>query len=147
MTRWIPILCVAAAAACGEWTPRPAHLSLGEDACAHCRMTILSMKTAAQIVSPGREPVLFDELGCLRDYLGITDLPDDAVVFVADHRTRTWVDARGAVFTRTAEPTPMASGLLAHADAASRDGDPSALGGTALAVDQILISPPGKAAR
>ena len=76
----------------------------------------------------------FDELGCLRDYLGGHATPADAVVYVADHRTGEWVTARTAVFTKTATSTPMGSGLLAHADAASRDADPAAAGGSAVVV-------------
>ena len=57
------------------------------------------------------------------------------MVFVADHRTGEWVDARRAVFTRTSIDTPMASGLVAHADAASRDADPAAAGGQPFTLD------------
>ena len=49
---------------------RPADgIALGQDACAHCRMVIVSQATAAQIAAPGEEPRFFDEIGCLRDYL------------------------------------------------------------------------------
>lgn len=131
------VLCVLAAA-CASGTLRPAHIRLGEDACAHCRMTVVSDKTAAQIVAPGAEPLIFDELGCLRDSLVERPLGGDAVVFVVDHRTGAWSDARHAVFTRTSEHTPMGSGLVAHTDAASRDADPSAWHGAPVTADFIL---------
>jgi copper chaperone NosL len=115
--------------ACGD-SGRPVEIAIGEDACAYCRMTVISTRTAAQIVSRSAEPVIFDEIACLRDYLAATPAPDDALVLVADHRTGAWVNAGTAIFTRTSESTPMASGLLAHADAASRDADPAARGGT-----------------
>jgi copper chaperone NosL len=124
----VAALCVGAMA-CGG-TARPVEIAIGQDACAHCRMTLVSTRTAAQIVSRSGEPVVFDDIGCLRDYLAATPAAPDARAFVADHRTGAWVDAAAAVFTRTAEPTPMASGLVAHADAASRDADPAARGGT-----------------
>jgi hypothetical protein len=58
---------------------------------------------------------------------------------VADHRTGEWVDASRAVFTRTpAVQTPMASGLIAHADAASRDRDNAAAGGSDVSPAAIL---------
>jgi copper chaperone NosL len=126
--RWLPLLAVAAAACSGG--TGPVEIALGSDACASCRMTILSQSTAAQIVGAGRDPVLFDELGCLRDYLAAAPLADDARVYVADHASGAWVAAASAVFTRTGVQTPMGSGLLAHADAASRDRDPAARGGT-----------------
>jgi copper chaperone NosL len=97
-------------------------------------MSVVSHATAAQIARRGDEPLFFDEFGCLRDYLGSHATPGDAVVYVADHRTGEWVNARAAVFTKTSTSTPMGSGLLAHADAASRDADPAAAGGSAAAV-------------
>lgn len=129
MTKWV-VTAALVVSACAGGPPAPAGVGLGEDACAACRMTIVSRTTAAQIVRAGDEPVLFDDLGCLRDHLSQRPLPGDAVVYVADHRTGEWVNARAAVFTRTTTSTPMASGLLAHADAASRDADPAAAGGS-----------------
>jgi copper chaperone NosL len=142
MTRALLVACVAISA-CAAGTVGPANIRLGEDACAHCRMTVVSDKTAAQIVAPGAEPLIFDEPGCLRDFLSERALGEDAVVFVADHRTGAWIDARQAVFTRTSERTPMGSGLIAHADAASRDADAAALHGAPVTAGFIL-QPPAK---
>jgi copper chaperone NosL len=135
----------AIVSACTPGRPQAEPLRIGEDACAHCRMTIVSIDTAAQIVEPGAEPIMFDEIGCLQQFLAGTSLSDRAVVFVADHRSHEWVDARSAVFTRTSVPTPMSSGLLAHAGLASRDADPAAHGGTPIAVDAVLGSQAGGA--
>jgi copper chaperone NosL len=133
MTRSI-LLAALVAGACASGPAPPAKVALGQDACAHCRMTLVSQSTAAQIARRGDDPVFFDDFGCLRDYLGSHATPGDAVVYVAGHRTSDWVNARSAVFTRTSTATPMGSGLLAHADAASRDADPAAAGGSAAAV-------------
>jgi len=94
-------------------------------------MMVSDVRVAAQIVAPGEEPLFFDDIGCLRDYLASTSAAADAVVYVADHRTGAWVDATQAVFTRSATiETPMGSGIIAHADAASRDADDAARGGS-----------------
>jgi len=143
MTRYLLAACLSISA-CAAGTLRPANIRLGEDACAHCRMTVVSDKTAAQSVAPGAEPLIFDDLGCLRDYVSETPLGDAAVVFVVDHRTGAWLDARQAVFTRTSEQTPMGSGLVAHADAASRDADPASLHGAPVTADFILQPAKGK---
>lgn len=140
MTRWI-LIAALMVSSCRGGPAAPADIAMGQDACAHCRMAIVSRSTAAQIVRPGDEPVFFDEVGCLRDYLLRTALPGDAVVYVADHRTGEWVNAHDAIFTQTSTSTPMASGLLAHADAASRKADPSAAGGGATTASLILGSP------
>lgn len=140
MTRWLFLTLMCIAAACAGGPTGPATIELGQDACAHCRMTIVSNTTAAQIVAPGEEPRFFDELGCLRDYLAGNIVASDGSVYVADHRTQEWVDARTAVFTATSTPTPMASGFLAHGNAASRDADPAARGGRPIAAATILGS-------
>jgi copper chaperone NosL len=136
-SRWV-LMAALMLAACSTGAPAPAEIRLGEDACAHCRMTIISLATAAQIVAPGAEPLLFDELGCLRDSVADQPLDPDAMVFVADHRTSEWIEARQATFTRTRAPTPMGSGLLAHASAERRDADPDALHGSPVTVESIL---------
>jgi hypothetical protein len=101
-------------------------------------MTIVSTATAAQIVAPGEEAVLFDDFGCLRDFVARAGLSADALVVVADHRTGEWVDGRTAVFTKTVLDTPMGSGLVAHATAASRDLDAAASRGTTVPVRSVL---------
>lgn len=143
MMRRLIITCIAgfAAIACADGAARPVDIAMNSDACAHCRMTIVSKTTAAEIVAPGEEPRFFDEVGCLRDYLAHTTIPPDAAVFVADHRTGAWVDARTAVFARTSVSTPMVSGLLAYADAGSRDADPAARGGAPIEVATVLGAP------
>ena len=131
------IVCVLLSG-CAAGAATPAAIRLGEDACGYCRMTIVSTDTVAQIVSPGAEPIMIDDIGCLQDFLAGTPLGEGAVVFVADHRTHEWIEAGRAVFTRTSVPTPMSSGLLAHADPASRDADPAARGGTPIAASAVF---------
>jgi copper chaperone NosL len=114
-----------AAGCAGSGVPGPVGIDLGRDACRHCRMAIVSKATAAEIVAPGEEPLLFDDIGCLRD-------------FVTDHRSGEWIDARHAVFTRTSLQTPMGSGIVAHADTASRDQEPAARSGSVVSAGSIL---------
>ena len=137
MIRWL-LLAGLTMNACTATALRPADVRVGEDACAHCRMTIISLNTAAQVAAPRAEPLLFDELGCLRDYLAEKPLDRDAIVFVADHRTGEWIAASQAIFTRARAATPMGSGLLAHASAEGRDQDPEARHGLPVTVDSII---------
>ena len=135
--RIIALACVVSMG-CAAAALAPAAVRLNEDACAHCRMTLVSTRTAAQIVESGEEPLIFDELGCLRDYLAEHSLSAAARVYVADHRTGAWVEASSAVFTQTTLATPMSSGLIAHADAASRDADAAARGGDVVPTSSVL---------
>jgi copper chaperone NosL len=102
-------------------------------------MIVSDPRLAAQIVTPAEEPRVFDDLGCLRDYLTASPIARDAVVYVADHHTGDWVRASDAVFTRVAgATTPMGSHLLAHASAASRDADPQARGGEPIELSAVV---------
>lgn len=126
-------------AACSRGEPAPAALDPLTEACASCRMAVSDPRSAAQLVAPGEEPRFFDDIGCLRGYLAASPPPRGAVAFVADHRTGAWVRADRAVYTlQPAAETPMGSHLLAHSDAASREADPAARGGRALAYGEVF---------
>jgi copper chaperone NosL len=103
-------------------------------------MAVSDVRFAAQLAAPGEEPRFFDDVGCLRDYLKSRPrLPGGTVAFVADHRSRAWVRAAAALFTRNESlQTPMASHLVAHASEASRAADPAAAGGTPVGVADLF---------
>jgi copper chaperone NosL len=132
------ILLLGACAPSGP--PPPAPLDTANEACRHCRMMVSDARFAAQLVAPGEEPLFFDDVGCLRDFLH--ENPEKAAGFtayVADHRTRAWIREDRAVYTRVAGlATPMNSHLIAHADAASRAADPDAAGGTPLTAREVF---------
>jgi copper chaperone NosL len=135
------------AAACASGPPAPAVLDTRNDACAWCRMAVSEARFAAQLVAPSEEPRFFDDVGCLGHFLAAQKtLPANAVAYVADHRTRAWVRAGAAVYTHVAAlSTPMGSHLVAHADAASRDADADARGGTPRTLAEVFGAggPPG----
>ncbi len=125
------LLLIAAVFFCGcrGGTPEPAALDTRNEACASCRMTVSDARFASQLLAPGELPRFFDDLGCLAAWLKGHEASRGAVVFVADHRTKAWVRADRAVYTRvTGLETPMSSHLVAHADAGSRDRDEEGAG-------------------
>jgi len=101
-------------------------------------MPVSDARLAAQIVAPGEEPGFFDDIGCLRDYLARSPARPGSVAYVADHRTKGWTRAWAAVYTRSRLETPMGSHWIAHADAASRDADAAAAGGTPVTAREIF---------
>lgn len=130
------------AAGCGESDSEPAALG-AQEACAACRMAVSDAGLASQIVAAGELPLFFDDLGCLTGFLKKGRVPEGAVVFVADHRTRAWVRADRAVYTRVPTlATPMGSHLVAHASASSRDEDAAARKGAPVGY-QELFGPAG----
>jgi copper chaperone NosL len=131
---------VALGAACGATTPQPATLDPTHEQCRQCRMVVSDSRFASQIVAPYEEPRFFDDLGCLSNYLrDARDVPRGAVVYVADHRTREWVRATQAVYTRVdGLSAPMGSHIVAHASVVSRDADSAAAHGTALEIGDVF---------
>ena len=127
--RRLPAIALLLAAACAAGPLRPDALDTRNDVCASCRMPVSDASLAAQLVARGEETRFFDDIGCARDFLSFHPRPAVSALFVADHRTRAWVPAEKAVYTRARIETPMGSRLIAHADAASRDSDPAAAGG------------------
>jgi copper chaperone NosL len=143
----ITLASVAGAAACRSAGRGPVPLDAGHVNCAYCRMGVTDRRFASQVLVPGDDPRFFDDLGCLGHFLADTaDLPAGTRVYVADHRTRTWVAADRAIYTRVESlSASMGSHVIAHesneslrADAAATDGTPvdagDVLGKRALAV-------------
>jgi copper chaperone NosL len=129
MTRLTVFALALAASACATTgVPKPVSLAAGQEACRSCRMTISSTRTAAQVVAPNEEPLFFDDIGCLCDYLREHRLTSPrAAAYVVDHRNGQWIAARQATYVRVATvDTPMGSHVLAFVDAASRDAEPAA---------------------
>ena len=134
-------------ASCAGGLPEPVAIDTRNDTCAWCRMAVSDPRFAAQVVAPSEEPKLFDDLGCLKDWLkGGAKPASGAIAYVADHRTRAWVRAVDAVYARVPQlSTPMGSGLVAWSDEASRAADPDAAGGTTVTIAEIFgaTPPPG----
>jgi copper chaperone NosL len=133
------LLASIVALACAGGVPGPAALDTKTETCRSCRMPFSDASLASQLVAPGEEPKFFDDIVCLRDFLAGSPSTDRrSLAFVADHRTRAWVPASAAVFTRSKLETPMGSHWIAHADAASRDADPAAAGGANVPAREIF---------
>jgi copper chaperone NosL len=102
-------------------------------------MAVSEARFAAQVVAPGEVPRFFDDIGCLGAFVRDGRASRGATAFVADHATRAWVRADQALYTRVPGlATPMGSHVIAHADAASRDRDPAARSGTAVAPADVF---------
>ncbi len=127
-------------AGCARGPVPPASPDTRNDSCSWCRMVVSDLRFAAQLVAPGEEPRFFDDVGCLATFLKAGGAPvKGQIAYVADHRTKEWVRASRAVYTKVAGlQTPMSSFLVAHADAASRDADPDTRNGTAMTVAQVF---------
>ena len=126
-------------AGCTGGPAGPAQPDTKHDACGWCRMAVTDLRFAAQLVAPSEEPRFFDDIGCLATFLKAGGAPARGqIAYVADHRTKQWVRASAALYTKVPGLlTPMNSFLVAHADAASRAADDSAKGGTPMTAAEV----------
>lgn len=107
--------------------------------CAFCRMTISDPNLAAEIVAPGEEPRMYDDIGCLANDLRQRPAPAEARAFVADFTTGALVPAAEATYTRVdSVATPMSSHLVAHASTTARDADGRVRGGTPISAADVF---------
>jgi copper chaperone NosL len=135
------VLClsmVAVLAACASRPPQPIAIDTRNDICSWCRKPVSDSHMAAELVAPHKQPLVFHDIACLRDYLTALKANPVAapgrVAFVADHRTGAWVRADIAVYTRL----PGSDAVMAHADADSRSVDRAAAGGEPVTALQVF---------
>ena len=139
MSRTLLLLGLGLLLGCTSGPPGPVALDTKNEQCAFCRMAVSDARFAAQLVAPGEEAKFFDDIGCFADYLAQKKpLPKGALGYVADHQTKAWVRAEQALYTKVpALETPMASHIVAHSEAATRDADPAAKGGLPLTLQEV----------
>jgi copper chaperone NosL len=76
-------------------------IDYGHDACAHCRMTILDKRYAAEILTKKGKAYKFDDISCLRKYMSENKLSQDGMsMFVADYKNpdSKFLDAQYVVY-------------------------------------------------
>jgi copper chaperone NosL len=87
-------------------------------------MIVVDQRLASQLLAPGEDPLVFDDIGCLTAYLAAHSAGIGARAFVADYASGAWIPAGDAVYSRDPTvATPMNSHLVAHASAAARAAD------------------------
>ncbi|MGD8587358.1 MAG: hypothetical protein PVG22_00865 [Chromatiales bacterium] len=98
----------------------PREVKWDRDTCERCRMVLSDRNFAAQIRyfpdhSARSKVVMFDDIGCAILWLDEKPWKDDprSEIWVVDHRTGTWIDARRATYL-TGVLTPMEYGLAAQ---------------------------------
>ncbi len=112
----------------------PPELRPGKDACVECGMLVMEDRCSTGLlmeVGGRREHVVFDDLGCMIDYM-----PADGAriveSYVHDHTTREWVRAGEAVYLLADPsrlPTPMGSGYVAFGERARAEAARGEFGG------------------
>ncbi len=93
----------------------PAHVVWDKAACEHCRMHLGEPAFAAQVVCKDGRVALFDDPGCLFEWLD-TERPEVHATWFHELRGTSWLRGETAIFERV-EQTPMGYGIgaVAHA--------------------------------
>lgn len=110
----IPLLMFAACSS----DPRP--IVLGQDACHHCKMTIMDPKYGAELVTEKGKIFIFDDVNCMLGYMDSQEGKSQIFkhVLVMDYlNPGTLIDANFAHYLKSPEfKTPMASEVVAFPD-------------------------------
>src|SRR5262249_29888212 len=69
LVAWLGASLLVSLAGCTGSSLEPVAIDTKNDTCAWCRMAISDTRFAAELLAPAEEPRLFDDIGCLRDYL------------------------------------------------------------------------------
>lgn len=113
---------LAVAAGCGPAGPRALSAN---DSCSYCRMAIGDTRFGATVMLATGRQLAFDSIECLTSYLAAgADVAPIAAVYVSDYEARQLVDARTAVYVRSASVRSPMGRELAAFDA---DADTTAL--------------------
>jgi copper chaperone NosL len=126
------VACARLAAACSAKASGPPEIAVDRTACSHCGMFVSEPVYAAAYQVQGREPRVFDDIGCLLNAIrGETAFP--ITVWLQDAAGSGWIAGDDASFVASPNlRTPMSGGVLAYADAAAAEKAVQANGGQLL---------------
>ncbi len=79
-----------------------------------CGMVINDLNFASQVVAPNGKTWFFDDHGCMAAWIKAKPFAADAVIWVNDLTSGTWIDGRKAWYSQT-DQTPMSYGFGAYA--------------------------------
>jgi copper chaperone NosL len=88
--------CLTLASCSREYEP----ITYGEEACAHCRMTIVDDRFAAEIVDKKGKVFKFDDIQCMKQYITENNKEGKNLLFVEDYlkKNNSAIDATNAIY-------------------------------------------------
>ena len=122
--KWLlsTVIAVLFLTGCGDKEYNPKEISAETDVCEVCNMTIAHMDYAGQIVFKNNDHLVFDDLGCLMEYIIDNGEGDIGAAYIKDESTNEWINVKDAVYIYDANYwTPMNYGVLAFAKQENAD--------------------------
>lgn len=99
---------------CSDKTYEPKEINAATDICEICNMSISHEDYAGQIVFKNNDHQVFDDLGCLMEYIHENGDSEIGAAFIKDEATKTWVNTKEATYVYNEHFwTPMNYGVLA----------------------------------
>lgn len=95
-----------------EYTPK--EISAETDVCEVCNMSITHMDYAGQIIFKNNDHLVFDDLGCLMEYMIENGEEKIGAAFIKEESSHKWINVKEAVYVYNSQYwTPMNYGVLA----------------------------------
>ncbi|MBK3496223.1 nitrous oxide reductase accessory protein NosL [Viridibacillus sp. YIM B01967] len=109
--------------ACGNKEYKPREIVSETDVCEVCNMSIVHEDYAGQIALKNGDYKMFDDLGCLVEYMEDMDNDNLGQAFIKDGGGKDWVDVKTASYVYDKETwTPMSYGVIAFkSEGAAKD--------------------------
>ncbi|MFS0821702.1 nitrous oxide reductase accessory protein NosL [Bacillus sp. 1P02SD] len=109
-------------AACGNDEVQPVDINEETDTCEVCNMAVVDNQYATQIVLENGKSMVFDDVGCMYEWIGTNPNEKIAAEFVRDYNDKEWilVDDATYVYNQSVK-TPMAYNVISFKDKASAE--------------------------
>jgi len=99
---------------CSEKTYEPRAINPETDICKVCNMSIAHQDYAGQLVFKNGDYEIFDDLGCLIEFMEDTEESEVGAAFIKDASEDQWINIENATYIYSEEYwTPMYYGVLA----------------------------------
>ncbi|MGE7183813.1 nitrous oxide reductase accessory protein NosL [Peribacillus sp. NPDC006672] len=109
-------------AACGDKEVKPVAIDEATDTCETCNMAVVDNQFATQIILKNGKSMVFDDIGCMYEWLGENEDKDIDAEFVRDFDDKEWVLVKEATYVYdTSVKTPMAYNVISFKD--SKDAE------------------------
>ncbi|WP_083566467.1 nitrous oxide reductase accessory protein NosL [Domibacillus mangrovi] len=101
---------------CSEQSYEPKEINPETAICKICNMSITEMDFAGQIIFKNGDHDVYDDLGCLVEYILESGEDKIGAAYIKDAQDHTWIDVKEATYVYASDIwTPMNYGVLAFA--------------------------------
>lgn len=116
MKKWMLMIvsCLIILIGCSEKTYEPRDIVSETDVCQICNMSIVHNEYAGQIILKNGDIKMFDDIGCLMEYIDANGEDELGAAFIKDAINDEWINTFEATYVYNKEYwTPMNYGVLA----------------------------------